>query len=162
MALDTVEFRNDQDVLLYTITLDSAECVEGKQTWTYTVTESGEGQDISNWALQLCPDVMVLEPTDPPGAIIEDPNQDQGQGNCLNINNPISCDVSVENQIKWEVSDEFITGTFTFMLDKCYECEEVHVAIKAGNECFCGIILGPSPICTECECPPVTRGILFI
>jgi hypothetical protein len=154
-VIDSVVLGGD----LYEITLVSVECLNGQQTWVYTVTELN-GQDISNWALQICEDATV-ESYDPP-AIVEDPNTGGGQGNCLNINNDIGCFTGTEpvvlQQIKWNVNDDFTTGTFEFTLDECYEIGDVYVSVKAGDACFCGMIQGP--ICGDV--PPSGRGILFI
>jgi hypothetical protein len=147
--------------ILYRITLDSVLCTgtgENKQqTWRYIVEKiSVSAQDISNWALELCPTVEVFNRG---GGTVEDPNNSKGQakgqclktGNCTNITpeNPVNL------QIKWDTSG----GTFSFILEGCYECRESRVAIKAGNDCFCGTICGPS--CEPGTCEPPTRGILF-
>lgn len=148
-------FTDENGRELYKITFMSI--IDNK--WTYFVEKlSQDAHDISNWALEICKDATVTD-SNPEGAEIGDPNQGVGQGNCLNINNPIGCFDSqlpiVEKQIKWNTTG----GTFEFTLDQCYVTGCVHVAIKAGNECFCGMIEGPT-----CEtCPPDPgRGILFI
>ncbi|MEG2869685.1 MAG: hypothetical protein RR894_18280 [Terrisporobacter sp.] len=163
-SADSCIFKDASGKVLYKITLTSViyDSGTGKQTWKYYVEEFG-GKNISNWALQLCKDANVSD-TRPHTTEIDNPNEGHGKGNCLNIYDHIGCFYGstspvVDNQIKWNTDEEFTNGYFEFTLDKCYKSGDVHVSIKAGEECFCCMIQGPS--CDPCP-PEPGRGILFI
>jgi len=114
------------------------------QTWSYLVTLIGEtppGEEISNWALELCAPEHVVVSSDPEGEVSDNPEP------CLELVE------GVERQIKWDgLNDEFIGEgrIFTFTLEGCFEPAQVFVAVKTGGEpvisqgCKVGTITGPS------------------
>jgi hypothetical protein len=129
----------------YRITLRAGfpQCTNNQQTWSYMVELVGQtppGQEISNWALELCrPEHIVLSSS--PQAVVEDNPQP-----CL------AAIPTVERQIKWDnLSDETLemNNIFTFTLQGCFEPTDVNIAVKTGGApgttgCLYGLITGPS------------------
>lgn len=136
------------------------QCTPDGQIWSYRVELEGEtppGEEISDWALELCPEHVVLE-SEPEGEVSDELQP------CLHLV-PM-----VERQIKWEGLNDEVIGegkNFTFVLSQCYEPATVNIALKRGGApvitegCVVGLITGPS--CEEeNDIPPVpvpSRGI---
>lgn len=94
-------------------------------TWTYRVTELS-GRDLSHWNLGIdcvLPDLLDWEPN---GGF--EAGKDGSTG---------------FYGIKWDVSDGFSSGEFSFTLGHVHSIEEVEVLVKAGNNFATGFIDGP-------------------
>jgi hypothetical protein len=98
-------------------------------TWTYEVSEPvGKCKDLSNWALVLPDDAVVVSAEGPEGSSYEvGPNP--------HFNNQYS--------IKWDVTDKFESGTFSFTLDDSYYKGSVEYAAKAGRTLYTDETTGP-------------------
>jgi|GEM_PF-3544883 len=88
-------------------------------TWTYHVTEQ-DGKDLSHWSIgmETCENHIVDGSFDPSGADLgDDPSTD---GTFIGI--------------KWDVTEGFTSGEFSFQLDGNYPIGTVGVLVKAGND----------------------------
>jgi len=86
--------------------------------WTYRVTEQ-DGKDLSHWSIgmETCEDHVVDGSFDPSGADLgDDPSTN---GTFIGI--------------KWDVTDDFTSGEFSFQLDGNYPIGTVGVLVKAGR-----------------------------
>jgi hypothetical protein len=87
---------------------------DGTVTWSYIVTEpGGKCKDLSDWAIVLPEGANVLGGT---------PGYEVGV-------NPHTGDYS----IKWDVTDGFESGIFSFTLEDSYGTGSVEYAAKAGR-----------------------------
>lgn len=105
--------------------------VSGTSTWSYSVTELPEAQDLSNWVLEL-PDInaVVTASPEPYEIVHPDPNAHL-------------------YGIKWQPGGGFEEGTFTFTLQGIFEVGIVQVAAKGPDVAFgeiCGPAAGGEPI----------------
>ncbi|UCD49840.1 MAG: PEP-CTERM sorting domain-containing protein [Phycisphaerales bacterium] len=111
-------------------------------TWTYRVTELS-GRDLSHWDLGIdcvLPDLQGWQPTS---------GFEAGKDGSTGFYG-----------IKWEVSDGFSSGDFSFTLGHVHPIGEVEVLAKAGNTFASGFIDGPvcggAPGPGPCPEPPVS------
>lgn len=130
----------------YRITLEEGYpiCTPDGQIWRYFIEriQFTPGLEISNWAMELCPDHQVVS-FEPEAEVSGSPAQ------------PCLIEIGVERQIKWDRPNQesWDNGvSFTFTLSECYQPTEINVAIKGGPECFFGVIIGPG-------CEPVKAAI---
>jgi len=107
---------------------------DGTVTWSYIVTEpGGKCRDLSDWAIVLPEGANVLGGT---------PGYEVGV-------NPHTGDYS----IKWDVTDGFEVGTFSFTLEDIYGAGSVEYAAKAGRTLDVNTTTGPVAPGTE-SVPP--------
>jgi len=93
---------------------------DGTVTWSYIVTEpGGKCKDLSDWALVL-----------PEGAKVVDASPSPYEVGV----NPHTKDLFEGDSIKWDVTDSFTSGTFSFTLeDSYYMGDSAPWAAKAGR-----------------------------
>jgi hypothetical protein len=98
---------------------------DGTSTWTYRVTETGKGRDLSHWVLGLgdCHTVVSADPQ----------QYEVGQDPRTGVYG-----------IKWDVSEAFESGYFSFTVDGVYETGPVNFATKAGRSIHQGWVDGPT------------------
>jgi hypothetical protein len=108
--------------------LDMTDNGDGTSTWQYRVDEikSVKGaKDLSHWVLGLGPCAKVLSASPSPYEVNKDPR-------------------TGVYGIKWEVSDQFSSGIFSFTLAGVWDKALVTVATKAGTQHGIQSIFGPS------------------
>lgn len=149
----------------YQITLVSAQCIGGNQTFVYKVERLTTGgppppPGISNVALALCaPDIHHVIDFDPP-----EPVGDVNTTVPPCFNQPGIPVPKPPQEIKFNISDADLDAgpfIFTFTLAGCFVVGDIDLALHAGNSggdvdgCTFRKIFGPT-----CEpLPPEIRGI---
>jgi hypothetical protein len=110
---------------------------DGTSTWSYEVSEpGGKCKDLSNWAVALPKDAVVVSAEPTPYEVGVNPHTGL-------------------YSIKWDVTDSFKSGVFTFTLDGSYTPGDVPCATKAGPTVVEGTVTGPfAPGKPDDEPPP--------
>lgn len=101
---------------------------DGTSTWSYQVDELGKGKgfkDLSHWVLGLGQCAVVTSASPTPYEVVKDPR-------------------TGVYGIKWDVSNSFTSGVFSFTLQGVWSETSVPVATKAGPGTDIQWITGPS------------------